>query len=412
MHNEENTQHLYDYPFCEEKRKLQRIFLDNHNWDFLKKLHPELLHKDVIDIVDNALSCGSNGGITYYCPSCGHMESIGFGCNSKFCTRCGKRLIDIWSEKVAKSVLKTEHRHWVLTLDSRLWPIIDEHRDLLDVLFQSASEFMQAMMTDVARKKLRIPNKIVIPGMVSALHTSGKSIDFKPHLHNIVTEGGLLTTHKNPKQNKNNARWLKLNYFHFDTYRILWRDIVLDNLLYAIPADYYPLIEQIRREQVNGFDIRAPRENIVKDTKHIGKYIARYVRHPPIAESRIDDYDGDFVFFHYTDTETKERVDQQLVVYDFMIKLLKHVQKKNFRMVRYYGLYGNKYKSAYRLIFLTLKFIVPYSESLLAFIQIKTVVLCSKCKTPMIIEFFHPPDPPKTFFGERLNHYYITPHVV
>ena len=397
--------------FSREKAKLRTIFSDNYNWQFLKTLHPELLNENVTEIVDKALSCGLNGGFTYCCHSCGNLEYIGFGCNSKFCTRCGKRMIDIWADKVARSVLKTEHRHWILTMDSRLWSIIDEHRYLLNVLFRSGYEFMQAMMTDIAQKKIRIPNKIVIPGMVSALHTSGKGLAFKPHLHNIVTEGGLMVNHKNPKLTKS-PRWLKLNYFHFDTYRVLWMNTLLDNFLFALPCDYYPLIEQIRREQVNGFDIRAPRENIVKNTKRIGKYVARYVRHPPIAESRIDNYDGDFVYFHYDDTKTKERVDKQFVVYDFMIQLLKHIQKKGFRMVRYYGLYVNKYKLAYKSIFVELKFISPYSESLSVFIRVRTQVLCSKCKKPMVIEFYHPPDPPNEPFGSLLNHYFIKPHVV
>lgn len=405
------TSNINNNSFSRDKAKLRIIFLDNYNWTFLKTLHPEQLGEDVIEIVDKSLSCGLNGGYTYYCPFCGEFDYIGFGCNSKFCTRCGKRMIDIWSEKVAKSVLKTEHRHWILTMDSRLWSIIDEHRDLLNVLFRSGYEFIQTMMVDIAQKKIRIRNKIVIPGMVSALHTNGKSLSFKPHLHSIVTEGGLMVNHKNPKLTKN-PRWLKLNYFHFDTYRILWRDILLNNLLYAVPAKYYPLIEQIRSEQVNGFDISAPKENIIKDTKRIGKYIARYVRHPPIAESRIDDYDGDFVYFHYDDTKTKERVVKQLVVYDFMIQLVKHIEKKGFRMVRYYGLYVNKNKLFYKAIFVGLKFISSYSESLSAFIIIRTQVLCSKCKKPMVIEFYHPPDPPKEKFWELLNHYFIKPHVV
>lgn len=404
-------QDINNYSFSEDRSKLRTIFLDNHNWDFLKILHPELLNEDVIEIVDKALSCGLNGGFTFYCSSCGCFESIGFGCNSKFCTRCGKRLIDVWADKVAKFVLNVEHRHWVLTLDSRLWPIIDEHRYLLDVLFNSSYEFMVSMMSDICQHKIRIPNKIVVPGMVSALHTSGKGLGFKPHIHSIVTEGGLLVSHKIPNRTLN-SRWLKLSYFHFDTYRILWMDIVLDNFLATLPDSYSPFIEQIREEQVNGFDISAPKENIVKDTRRIGKYVARYVRHPPIAESRIDGYDSDLVYFHYNNTKTHERVDEQLVVYDFMVQLLKHVQKKGFRMVRYYGLYVNKCKSAYRTIFLALKFISPYSESLLSFIKIKTMILCPKCKKPMVIEFYHPPDPPQNHFGELLNHYFIKPHVV
>lgn len=411
MQSNEIGSSINHYPFSKEKSKLHRIFLDHHNWDFLKTLHPELLNEDVIDIVDKSLLCGLNGGFTYYCVGCGNLESIGFGCNSKFCTKCGKRMIDNWSDKVAKSILKTPHRHWVLTMDSRLWSIIDEHRFLLNVLFQSGYEFMQSMMTEIAIQKIRIPHKVVIPGMISALHTSGKGISFKPHLHSIVTEGGLLVNHKNPIRNTN-SRWLKLNFFDYKTCRILWRDTLLNNFQSVLPYSYYPLIEQIREEQVNGFDIRAPTENIVKDVKQIGRYIARYVRHPPIAESRIDNYDGDFVSFHYTDTKSKERVDEQLVVYDFMIQLLKHVQKKGFRMVRYYGIYVNKYKSVYRQIFIEIKFIHINSESFLLYVKIKTLVLCSKCKKPMVIEYFHPPDPPDNNFGEVLNHYFIKPHVV
>jgi len=68
-------------------------------------------------------------------------------------------------------------------------------------------------------------------------------------------------------------------------------------------------------------------------------YVARYVRHPAIADSRIEKYDGEIVNFCFDD----ERYGRTRVIKtanDFIASLIQHIPPKNFKMIRYYGLYS------------------------------------------------------------------------
>ena len=70
-------------------------------------------------------------------------------------------------------------------------------------------------------------------------------------------------------------------------------------------------------------------------------YIGRYVRHPSIANSRIVAYNGEAVKFVYKDKQEKEAY-KIMLVNDFISALISHIPEKNFKMVRYYGIYSRK----------------------------------------------------------------------
>jgi hypothetical protein len=71
-------------------------------------------------------------------------------------------------------------------------------------------------------------------------------------------------------------------------------------------------------------------------------YIIRYTGRPVIAESRITNYDGDFVTFEYIPHGSKELVPETVTVFDFIEKLITHIPDDNFKMIRYYGFYNTK----------------------------------------------------------------------
>ena len=62
-----------------------------------------------------------------------------------------------------------------------------------------------------------------------------------------------------------------------------------------------------------------------------------------MAASRIVDYDAKnktMIHYYYEDHRTKERVDVEETVLDFMKKLLIHIREAQFKMIRYYCLYA------------------------------------------------------------------------
>ena len=79
------------------------------------------------------------------------------------------------------------------------------------------------------------------------------------------------------------------------------------------------------------------------------KYIGRYLGRPVIATSRIDNYDGDMVTFHYNRHEDDKLITETLPVLEFIEKLIQHIPEKHFKMIRYYGLYARHRKEDKKL---------------------------------------------------------------
>ena len=74
------------------------------------------------------------------------------------------------------------------------------------------------------------------------------------------------------------------------------------------------------------------------------KYIGRYLGRPVIATSRINNYDGENVTFHYNRHEDNELITETVSAIDFIKKLIIHIPEKNFKMIRYYGIYAKHHR--------------------------------------------------------------------
>ena len=102
------------------------------------------------------------------------------------------------------------------------------------------------------------------------------------HFHTIVTEGG----------NDKNCNWKNVNYFDYRILRFKWRDLAVNIISKHVEMseDNQMIFEMIDVTYRNGFNVRREKGGIPK--KQLIGYIARYVRHPPISNQRIIDYNG------------------------------------------------------------------------------------------------------------------------
>lgn len=92
----------------------------------------------------------------------------------------------------------------------------------------------------------------------------------------------------------------------------------------------------------DGFYVRA-KPNLCTPDITI-KYISRYLGRPVIATSRIDDYDGENVTFHYTRHEDNKTITETVPALTFIQRLIFHIPEKHFKMLRYYGIYAKHHK--------------------------------------------------------------------
>ncbi|MDY6966510.1 MAG: transposase, partial [Halobacteriota archaeon] len=194
-----------------------------------------------------------------------------------------------------------------------------EDRTLLKVLMDCAIY----MISDVMKWKLKHK---ATPGMIAVLHTYGRDMKFNPHLHCLVTEGGF----------KRNGEWVDVNIFPYKMLRRSWQYQLLTTLKGKIAdtPENRKLINTLFQEHPEGFYVRA--KDTINNKKGMVRYIGRYIRHPAVAESRIEDYDGKEVRFWYEDYDGNKHY-VTMNVEEFISAVIDHIPDKQFKIAKHFG---------------------------------------------------------------------------
>jgi hypothetical protein len=308
---------------------VRNILSENDNWEKYKLFHQKDLREEQIKEVDAMLLCNSpsKGFFYYYCDNCDKHILTHFSCNSRICSRCGKKYVDQWAKKTVERMLDVDHSHIIFTMPSILWPLIKDNFDCIKELSATAYRVITETMKQSSKH-------FVIPGMISSLHTYGKDMKYNVHFHTIVTQGGI--------EQKTNL-WRGISYLPYDILRIKWKCYALDVITKYIEltAENQYLLESVRYYNYKkGFNVRVIKSGIPK--KELVWYIARYIRHPAVSDRRIVAYDGKTVTIVCEDKKRKWHVTY--TVEEFITRLIQHIPQKNFKLIRYYGLYSRKKK--------------------------------------------------------------------
>ena len=153
--------------------------------------------------VSRMLSCRTAklGLHLFGCSNCPTVKVVPHSCKSVFCSSCGKVRTDQWCDELLSDLLEVPYRHLVFTLPWELRLLIqDNRRVLLNVLFRAAADAVLSLSgqgpTPRGRKSqpwlaARRPSRRYLPGLIIVLHTFGSDLKWNPHLHMIVTAGGL-----------------------------------------------------------------------------------------------------------------------------------------------------------------------------------------------------------------------------
>ena len=128
---------------------------------------------------------GALGGHRDVCRRCGHERSVYNSCRNRHCPKCQALRQARWVAARMQRALPVRHFHVVFTLPAELRPLVRAHEAvLLDLLFAAASETIIQLGLDPKRLGALV-------GVTGVVHTWGRNLSFHPHLHCIVTGGGL-----------------------------------------------------------------------------------------------------------------------------------------------------------------------------------------------------------------------------
>ena len=351
---------------------VKQIFSDNNNW----KNYSEKFRNDIraveIEEINKMLSCKdlSRGCFEYKCGNCGKIVIVPFGCNSRLCSSCGKRYTDKWANNVVRTTFKKiPYKHLTFSMPEILWKYFHRNMKLYKVMMDAANKTIQEMFSEVAKKEIKV-------GVIMVLHPFGRDIKFKPHVHPIVTYGGF----------DGSDEFVKLgSYVNYNVFHKKWQYNLLTALRKYIPKN---IIDYCFSNYPKGF-VAYIRPDVIWGGLSLAKYIARYVRHPAIAASRIVGYDGRVVKFYYDDHVGKRHF-VEMRVEQFIAAIIQHIPEKNMRLIRYYGAHARNQVSIMRKK-LKQSVIVEFSEGKR---EEKFVIYCPDCfeKMDFVRYCVKPPD--------------------
>lgn len=160
-------------------------------------------------------------------------------------------------------------------------------------------KLLKGLMDEAARIVLELTKKKghAQAGIVAALHTFGSKLDFNPHVHMVVTMGGITP----------DGKWQTYDYLPYKAMRIYWQNAVL-KLIRRTLSEWdkkriQPRLQRAYQNHGEGFYVNAPKRSRT-NLKGLLKYISRYMKRGPIALDRIRMYDGTEVLFTYKDKRT------------------------------------------------------------------------------------------------------------
>ena len=133
------------------------------------------------------------GGHVAECAKCGHNHVAYNSCKNRHCPKCQGPAARDWMEARAEDLLPVEYFHFVFTLPAEIAQIVYwNKRAIYGLLFKASAETVTTIAADPKRMGARV-------GMTSVLHTWGSALTHHPHIHMIVTGGGL---------SPDRARWI------------------------------------------------------------------------------------------------------------------------------------------------------------------------------------------------------------
>lgn len=264
----------------------------------------------------------SKGFFWGYCKHCDKHITMHLKCNGKVCSRCGKDYTDRWVGKAKKKVFNEMHRLVTLTVPADLRPVLKDRWDLLKVLQDSAKQCMEEIAVKVCKKKVKI-------GILVGLQTYGKDMKFHAHLHCMVAEKA-----------KYKDQAVNFCYIPKEMLRKKWQYVILTNLLKAdICHEDRLIIHRMFDQYSNGFVTDVGKRSMKQS--EVIRYLARYMRHPAISNNRIASYDETKVVIKCRD-KFRRQYYIEFTIDEFIARLLMHIPPKQFKIVRWYGLYSRR----------------------------------------------------------------------
>jgi Putative transposase/Transposase zinc-binding domain len=260
------------------------------------------------------------GGQVWRCAACNSEVFSYHSCGNRSCPKCHTAQTQEWLERRQAEMLPVPYFHITVTVPAELRAVLRAHqREGYGALMQASA----AAIIALARDPRYVGGTVAV---LAVLHTWTQQLHFHPHVHCLVSGGGISEDGSNwhPARHKFLLPIKALATLVRGRFRALLRQTCPD-LVVPDAVWHQPWILHVSTWG-NG-------EQAVID------YLARYVFRVALTNACIVDLDGQTVTIQYKDRKTGCRRTCRLSGDEFMRRFLQHVLPRGFHKVRYFGLW-------------------------------------------------------------------------
>jgi len=321
-----------------------------------RNTHP--LNKEQLKAITDIQRCRTAvlGGHVDVCDKgCGFMRISYNSCRNRNCPKCQGLKSAQWLEHRLETILPTHYFHMVFTVPHEMLPLMLYNKQtLFNLLFRAAADSLLEFARDWERLRAHV-------GFTAILHTWNQDMEFHPHIHIVVTGGGL---------DKSETRWIPSRNSFLVPVRALSKKFqgkfidLLKNgfakgdLLVPEPKGNEPAAEAFRR-----LTNKLSRKKWVVYAKQpfggpeqVFKYLGLYTHKVAISNHRLVHMtDGKVTFLARDNSDPGQKRSVTLTAQEFIRRFLLHILPRGFVKIRHYGLMAprntkTKLEAARRLI--------------------------------------------------------------
>lgn len=279
------------------------------------------------------------GGHVDTCDKCGHQVISYNSCRNRHCPKCQSLAKEIWITKQEMSLLNVGYFHVVFTVPSELNPLFYQNQSVMyDLLFKAVSE----TLLELGNNKKYLG---AVPGITTVLHTWGQNLLYHPHIHCIVSGGGLTR----------NGEWKYSRKKFFIPVKVLSKKFrgKFMALFRQLKLQFFSSISTLNNpENFESFVTDLYKKNWVtyckppfKDAGKVVSYLGRYTHRVAISNNRIVKLENGMVTFNWRDYKDANKVKSMTVTADeFIRRFMLHILPPGFCKIRHYGILASRDK--------------------------------------------------------------------
>ena len=261
----------------------------------------------------------SLGGSLYRCDDCGALDYRYHSCRNRHCPKCQADRAQHWLDRVRQRLLPCDHYLLTFTLPHQLRAVARAHQRIVyAALLREAAAAVQTLANDRAWVGGTV-------GILAVLHTWSRTLEYHPHVHLLVTAGGL-TADGQAWVTPAHPRFLFPGYALSPIFRAkMRRALAHAGLEHAVDGRVWQRQWTVHVQQI-GSGAQAT------------LYLSRYVYRVALTNERVARFTDGRVSFRYTQARTHESRVVTLPVDAFLARFLQHILPRGLTKIRWYGL--------------------------------------------------------------------------